>query len=129
MSKPWGRFRKFLWPSQKNWTLPFYLELSKYFKNVSTCCLPPEGNNWNPVSPPLQVWISIKSSRFSLIPSEKKIFSSILLILKARIHQNYNVNKIMICWWNEKIFHDSFHASSNYIHKFVDNFLQINIYF
>ena len=26
-----------------------------------------------------------------------------------------------------KIFH-SFHASSNYIHKFVDNFLQINVY-
>ena len=22
MSKPWGRLRKFLWPSQKSWTLP-----------------------------------------------------------------------------------------------------------
>ena len=26
MSKPWGRLRKFLWPSQKSWTLSKYLD-------------------------------------------------------------------------------------------------------
>ena len=33
---------------------------------------------------------------FFWIPSEKKMFTSILLMLNSRIHQNHNVNKIMI---------------------------------
>ena len=29
MSKPWGRFRKYLWPSQKNWTLSWKIRCMK----------------------------------------------------------------------------------------------------
>ena len=107
MSKPWGRLRKFLWPSQKSWTL--FINLEHAAKQCSLCNLCSLIVQWLIM---VVNFLAKVSRRNQLISMASLSFSRLVrsegcsqLILKLRHAKqgtkgwNYFCKKILICMY------------------------------